>query len=115
MKGRGALQDIDQMSLFSPLCKYCVSVTSIREIAPILRTALQIAQSDTPGIKIFSLNLEIGRPNGYNLFSHSIGPVFVEMPIDVLYSYELVKREVGAKSDGKGIMNKIVNWCYNIH
>lgn len=39
------------------------------------------------------------------------------MPIDVLYSYELVKREVGAKSDGKGIMNKIVNWYYycNIH
>lgn len=38
------------------------------------------------------------------------GPVFVEMPIDVLYSYELVKREVGAKSDGKGLINKIVNW-----
>nr|CAH0102816.1 unnamed protein product [Daphnia galeata] len=89
LKGRGALQDIDQMSLFSPLCKYCVSVTSVRNIAPILRNALQIAQSDTPG------------------------PVFVEMPIDVLYSYELVKREVGAKSDGKGIMNKIVNWYLN--
>ena len=39
-----------------------------------------------------------------------LGPVFVEMPIDVLYSYDLVKREVGAKSDGKGIVNKIVNW-----
>jgi acetolactate synthase-like protein len=55
LKGRGALQDIDQMSLFSPLCKYCVSVTSIRDIAPILRTALQIAQSDTPGRKISCL------------------------------------------------------------
>ena len=32
------------------------------------------------------------------------------MPIDVLYSYDLVKREVGAKSDGKGLVNKIVNW-----
>lgn len=32
------------------------------------------------------------------------------MPIDVLYSYDLVKREVGAKSDGKGVVNKIVNW-----
>ncbi|KAI9556700.1 hypothetical protein GHT06_016491 [Daphnia sinensis] len=89
LKGRGALQDIDQMSLFRPLCKYCVSVTSVRDIAPILRTALQIAQSDTPG------------------------PVFIEMPIDVLYSYDLVKREVGAKSDGKGLVNKIVNWYLN--
>ena len=26
-QGRGALQDIDQMSLFKPLCKYCATVT----------------------------------------------------------------------------------------
>lgn len=63
-----------------------MTVTSVRDIAPILRTALQIAQSDTPG------------------------PVFVEMPIDVLYSYDLVKREVGAKSEGRGLVQKIVNW-----
>jgi len=49
LKGRGALQDIDQMSLFKPLCKYCATVTSVRDIGPILRTALQMAQSDTPG------------------------------------------------------------------
>ena len=55
LKGRGALQDIDQMSLFKPLCKYCVSVTSIRDIAPVLRTALQVAQSDTPGTVTFIL------------------------------------------------------------
>lgn len=86
LKGRGALQDIDQMSLFRPLCKYCATITSVRDIAPVLRTALQVAQSDTPG------------------------PVFVEMPIDVLYPYDLVKREVGVKADGKGIVNKIINW-----
>ena len=27
LQGRGALQDIDQMSLFKPLCKYCATVT----------------------------------------------------------------------------------------
>jgi len=86
LKGRGALQDIDQMSLFRPLCKYCATVTSVREIGPILSRAIQIAQSDTPG------------------------PVFVEFPIDVLYPYELVKREVGAKDEGRGLINKVVNW-----
>ena len=89
LKGRGALQDIDQMSLFKPLCKYCATVTSIRDIAPILQRALQVAQSDTPG------------------------PVFVEMPIDVLYSYDLVKREVGVKGEGRGLVNKFTNWYLN--
>ena len=39
-----------------------------------------------------------------------LGPVFVEFPIDVLYSYELVKREVGAENKGRGLIPKIVNW-----
>lgn len=36
------------------------------------------------------------------------GPVFVEFPIDVLYSYQLVQREVGVKSGG-GFVQKIIN------
>jgi hypothetical protein len=49
LQGRGALQDIDQMSLFKPLCKYCASVTKIRDIVPTLKKALHEAQSGTPG------------------------------------------------------------------
>jgi acetolactate synthase-like protein len=49
LKGRGALQDIDQMALFRSLCKYCAAVTTVRDIVPTLKTALQIAQSGTPG------------------------------------------------------------------
>jgi len=49
LKGRGALQDIDQMSLFRTVCKYCVSVTSVRDIIPSLKYAIQEAQSGTPG------------------------------------------------------------------
>ncbi|KAL4224666.1 hypothetical protein ACF0H5_015363 [Mactra antiquata] len=86
LKGRGALQDIDQMSLFKPLCKYCATVTKVRDIAPTLRKALQIAQSGTPG------------------------PVFVEFPIDSLYPYYMVNKEVGAKSKAKGLVQNIVNW-----
>lgn len=49
LKGRGALQDIDQMSLFRPLCKYCATIRRLRDIKPTILRALQIAQSDTPG------------------------------------------------------------------
>jgi len=85
LKGRGALQDIDQMSLFKPLCKYTATVTCVRDIAPTLREAIKQAQSGTPG------------------------PVFVEFPIDVLYNYKLVIREVGVKSSGGGLVTKVVN------
>ncbi|XP_050732912.1 2-hydroxyacyl-CoA lyase 2-like [Eriocheir sinensis] len=86
LKGRGALQDIDQMSLFKPLCKFCATVTCVRNIVPTLQKALQEAQSGTPG------------------------PVFVEFPIDVLYPYHMVAKEVGVKGEGKSFMQKIVNW-----
>ncbi|VDK88734.1 unnamed protein product [Litomosoides sigmodontis] len=66
----GALQDIDQISLMRPLCKYVARVTRIRDIISVLRKAMHIAQSGKPG------------------------PVFVEIPIDVLYSYKMVFREM---------------------
>lgn len=86
LKGRGALQDIDQMSLFKPLCKFCSSVTCIRDIVPTVRRALQVAQSGTPG------------------------PVFIEFPIDVLYPYDMVSKELGIKGESKSLMQKIINW-----
>ena len=46
-------------------------------------------------------------------FSHCIlilGPVFVEFPIDTLYPYAMVNKEVGAKNKGKGLVQNIVNW-----
>uniref|UniRef100_A0A8C6YET1 2-hydroxyacyl-CoA lyase 2 n=1 Tax=Naja naja TaxID=35670 RepID=A0A8C6YET1_NAJNA len=69
-KGRGALQDIDQLSLFKPLCKFCASVNTVKDIAPVLRKAIAVAQCNTPG------------------------PVFVEFPLDILYPYHLVEREI---------------------
>ncbi|XP_013399921.1 acetolactate synthase-like protein [Lingula anatina] len=86
LKGRGALQDIDQMSLFKPLCKFCATITKVRDIVPVLKEAIQVAQSGTPG------------------------PVFVEFPIDTLYPYSLVKREAGLSDSPKGLIQKIVNW-----
>ncbi len=90
LKGRGALQDIDQMSLFKPICKYCATVRYVRDIPEILRKAIHIAQSGTPG------------------------PVFVEFPIDTLYPYHLVSRELGGKTGpAKNLVQKAINWYLN--
>nr|XP_039256556.1 2-hydroxyacyl-CoA lyase 2-like [Styela clava] len=95
LKGRGALQDIDQMSLFKPLCKFCARVTRIRDIVPTVRQAIACAQSGTPG------------------------PVFIEFPIDVLYPYDLVKRELassgGSATGPKSLQQRIVQWYLNNH
>ena len=60
-KGRGALQDIDQLSPLKSICKYVASPTSVRDVVPALRRAFQEAMSGVPG------------------------PCFVELPLDVLY------------------------------
>lgn len=91
LKGRGALQDIDQMSLFRPLCKYCAAAQTVRDIVPILKEAINIAQSDTPG------------------------PVFVEFPIDVLYDYQNVVIGMGMNSPKGGFMSKVVNMYTDTH
>ena len=38
-----------------------------------------------------------------------IGPVFVELPIDSLYKYDLVKKELGATGSKGGFLARIVN------
>ncbi len=77
LKGRGALQDIDQMALFKPHVKWATSVTRVRDLAPTMRKAFQIAQSGVPG------------------------PVFVECSVDLLYE-ESVIREWYAASTPQG-------------
>ena len=90
LKGRGSLQDIDQLSLFKPLCKYVATIKRVRDIVPEIKKALQIAQSGTPG------------------------PVFVELPIDALYPYQLVMKEiVSAKHPPKTFSAKLVRAYLN--
>ncbi|KAH7700507.1 Protein T26C12.1, partial [Aphelenchoides avenae] len=90
LKDRGALQDIDQLVLFRPLCKFTARVTRLRDIIPTLRSALKAAQSGTPG------------------------PVFIEFPIDVLYPYQTVVKEMGFVPNAKGF-KKIVNSYLFLH
>jgi acetolactate synthase-1/2/3 large subunit len=67
LRGRGSLQDIDQMSLMKPIVKWCTRVTTVKALEPTIQKALDVAKSGVPG------------------------PVFVEVPIDLLYPEEVVK------------------------
>ncbi|KAJ3087690.1 hypothetical protein HK102_010488, partial [Quaeritorhiza haematococci] len=77
LKGRGSLQDIDQLSLFRPICKEVYTVDRVRDIIPTMRRAFWKTREGVPG------------------------PVFVELPIDVLYPYKLVKEPVLPSGGGK--------------
>jgi acetolactate synthase-1/2/3 large subunit len=76
LKGRGALQDIDQMALFKPHVKWAKSVRQVRDLVPTLEQAFKIAKSGVPG------------------------PVFVECPVDLLYDESVVREWYGVKSSG---------------
>lgn len=88
LKGRGSLQDIDQISLLKTATKKCFTVDCIRDITPTLREAFRVSQVDTPG------------------------PVLVELPIDVLYPYHIISEQFANMSPAKGkqsLKTKIVN------
>ena len=82
LKGRGALQDIDQLAIMRPLTKWCASARRVRDIEPLLSTAFDRAAEGVPG------------------------PVFLELPVDLLYDETLV-REWFEKSGGG---NALTRW-----
>ena len=71
LKGRGALQDIDQVSAIKPYVKKVYSCNTVRSILPNLREA--VVES----------------------MKHPKGPVFLECPIDLLYSIQEVRANMG--------------------
>jgi acetolactate synthase-1/2/3 large subunit len=85
LKGRGSLQDIDHISVLQSITKWAVSVKKVRSIGPTVEKALDLAQDGTPG------------------------PVFVELPIDLLYAEDMVRemfmKELGG---GKGVGSKAI-------
>jgi acetolactate synthase-like protein len=77
LKGRGALQDIDQMSVMKPITKWATAVKTVPALAPVIERACQVAVEGVPG------------------------PVFIEVPVDLLYP-EATVREWYAKEAGLG-------------
>lgn len=92
LRGRGALQDIDQMALVRPLVKLAARVTRLKDMAPAMHRAMAVAQSGVPG------------------------PVFLEMPVDLLYDEPMVREMYGQKSaPAKSLAEKARNWYINRH
>jgi thiamine pyrophosphate-dependent acetolactate synthase large subunit-like protein len=91
LKGRGSLQDIDQLALMTPHVKKAFSAGSVRDLAPMVDKAFDIALSDTPG------------------------PVFIECPIDVLYDEALVKEWYLAKLPERNVGEKALAWYLKRH
>ncbi len=76
LRGRGSLQDIDQMALIKPHVKWCARPDRLRDVVPALEKAFEMAQKGVPG------------------------PVFVELAVDLLYEEKTV-REWYAKTTDK--------------
>lgn len=85
LQGRGALQDIDQLSLFTTVVKWSKAVRRVKDLVPALEEAFRQAQSGAPG------------------------PVFVECPVDLLYDEAMVRQLYGAARSGKTLGQRAVN------
>jgi acetolactate synthase-1/2/3 large subunit len=74
LRDRGALQDIDQLALFQPHVKWATSISRVKHLVPTLERAFRTALEGVPG------------------------PVFVEVPVDLLYDEETVRGFYGEKA-----------------
>ena len=88
LKGRGSLQDIDHLSILAPITKWATTVKTVPALESTVEKAFEVATSGVPG------------------------PVFIEVPVDLLYPEDLVRewylkesgvegaRSLGAKALG---------------
>lgn len=107
LKGRGSLQDIDQISLMRPHVKRMYSPKCVADLLTVLEDAFYVAQSGTPG------------------------PVCIELPLDLLYPKSTV-RETFQKEANKDasatatavdkkparnppLMKRLENWYIQYH
>ena len=94
LKGRGSLQDIDQMALFEPHVKWMASVDRVRDLVPAVEQAFEEATLGVPG------------------------PVFIECPVDLLYEESLVRQQYGIGPEApapRGWMEHVVRLYLKRH
>ena len=92
LKGRGSLQDIDHLALVKSITKLSVTISKVQEIKPTLERAILTASSGVPG------------------------PVYVELPVDILYPEVIVREWYGLKSDKSSMpwwLTRYMNWNVN--
>jgi acetolactate synthase-1/2/3 large subunit len=92
LRGRGALQDIDQMALLRPHVKWAAAVKRVRDLAPTVERALETAADGVPG------------------------PVFVECPVDLLYDEPVVREWFAAQTPrGKSMGDRLLRLYLKRH
>ena len=79
LKGRGALQDIEQIPLVKSIVKWSKAVRRVADLVPAMQTAFRKAQEGVPG------------------------PVFVECPVDLLYDEVLVRSWYSDAAGGRSL------------
>jgi thiamine pyrophosphate-dependent acetolactate synthase large subunit-like protein len=94
LKNKGALQDIDQLSLVKSIVKMAVTIRRNCDIISVMEKAFDVCRSGVPG------------------------PVFIECPIDMLYGESLVRQWYGVNSHtehGGGLRSKLLNLYLKRH
>jgi acetolactate synthase-like protein len=91
LKGRGSLQDIDQMALLRPHVKWAAAARRVAELVPLLERAFHEARSGVPG------------------------PVFLECPIDLLYDESTVRDMYGGAAKGSSLAARATRLYLNAH
>ena len=92
LKDKGSLQDIDHLSVVGSITKYAISIKRVKDLQPSLEEAISTAISGVPG------------------------PVYLEIPVDLLYPETLVRKWYGLKSGVNSMpwwMIRYLNWNVN--
>lgn len=91
LRGRGALQDIDQLSLLRPLVKWAGRASRVADVAPLLDWALHMAGDGVPG------------------------PVFLELPVDLLHDEKIVREWYGVDGEPPSALGARLQRIYLKH
>jgi acetolactate synthase-1/2/3 large subunit len=92
LRGRGALQDIDQLRVVRPHVKWAASATRVRDLEPLLYRAATASRRGVPG------------------------PVFLECPLDLLYDEAVVREWYEAAGTPRpGVRRRLERWYLRRH
>jgi len=92
LRGRGALQDIDQTSILHSVVKWSARIGRVREIGPALREAFRRSVSGVPG------------------------PVFIECPVDLLFDESTVRQWYGQNDKPRrNLAERLQRWYIGRH
>jgi acetolactate synthase-1/2/3 large subunit len=91
LRGRGSLQDIDQISILQSITKWATRVTTVKSLGPTVERAMDIALGGVPG------------------------PVFIEVPIDLLYPEETVRKWTMGEATMKGPLGDALRFYLRGH